>query len=57
MLRDAATSVRHGLLVHAAGGVGLLVCVGATLGATVIGTVSSEDKARVARSTAAPIRS
>ena len=39
------------LLVHAAaGGVGLLVCSWARrLGATVIGTVSSEDKARVAR--------
>jgi NADPH2:quinone reductase len=39
------------LLVHAAaGGVGLLVCAWARkLGATVIGTVSSEDKARVAR--------
>ena len=40
------------LLVHAAaGGVGLLLCAWAKrLGATVIGTVSSEDKARVARS-------
>ena len=39
------------LLVHAAaGGVGLLVCAWARrLGAVVIGTVSSEDKARVAR--------
>ncbi len=39
------------LLVHAAaGGVGLLVCSWARrLGATVIGTVSSEEKARVAR--------
>jgi NADPH2:quinone reductase len=39
------------LLVHAAaGGVGLLVCAWARrLGATVIGTVSSDDKARVAR--------
>ena len=39
------------LLVHAAaGGVGLLVCAWARrLGAIVIGTVSSEDKARVAR--------
>jgi NADPH2:quinone reductase len=39
------------LLVHAAaGGVGLLLCAGARrLGATVIGTVSSEEKARVAR--------
>jgi NADPH2:quinone reductase len=39
------------LLVHAAaGGVGLLVCAWAKrLGATVIGTVSSEEKARVAR--------
>jgi len=39
------------LLVHAAaGGVGLLVCAWARrVGATVIGTVSSEDKARVAR--------
>ena len=39
------------LLVHAAaGGVGLLACAWARrLGATVIGTVSSEEKARVAR--------
>jgi len=39
------------LLVHAAaGGVGLLVCSwAASLGATVLGTVSSEAKARVAR--------
>jgi NADPH:quinone reductase-like Zn-dependent oxidoreductase len=39
------------LLVHAAaGGVGLLRCAGARrVGATVIGTVSSEEKARVAR--------
>ncbi len=39
------------LLVHAAaGGVGLLVCAWARrLGAIVIGTVSSEDKARLAR--------
>ena len=39
------------LLVHAAaGGVGLLVCAWARrLGAVVIGTVSSEEKARVAR--------
>jgi len=39
------------LLVHAAaGGVGLLVCAWArSLGAVVIGTVSSEQKARVAR--------
>ena len=39
------------LLVHAAaGGVGLLVCAWARrLGATVIGTVSSEAKARLAR--------
>lgn len=39
------------LLVHAAaGGVGLLLCAWARrLGATVIGTVSSEDKARIAR--------
>ncbi|MDM0051975.1 SRPBCC family protein [Variovorax sp. J22R115] len=39
------------LLVHAAaGGVGLLVCAWAhRLGAAVIGTVSSEEKARVAR--------
>jgi len=45
--------VQHGtrLLVHAAaGGVGLLVCNWARrLGAVVIGTVSSEQKARVAR--------
>jgi NADPH2:quinone reductase len=39
------------LLVHAAaGGVGLLVCAWARrLGATVLGTVSSEEKARLAR--------
>jgi NADPH:quinone reductase len=39
------------LLVHAAaGGVGLLVCAWARrMGATVIGTVSSEEKARLAR--------
>ncbi|MGZ5156127.1 MAG: SRPBCC family protein [Caldimonas sp.] len=39
------------VLVHAAaGGVGLLVCAWARrLGATVLGTVSSEEKARVAR--------
>lgn len=39
------------LLVHAAaGGVGLLLCAWARrLGATVLGTVSSEEKARVAR--------
>jgi NADPH2:quinone reductase len=52
LLRDLG-HVRGGtrLLVHAAaGGVGLLVCAWARrLGATVIGTVSSEDKARVAR--------
>ena len=52
LLRDLGR-VRAGtrLLVHAAaGGVGLLVCAWARhLGATVIGTVSNEDKARVAR--------
>jgi len=52
LLRDLAR-VRAGtrLLVHAAaGGVGLLACAWARhLGATVIGTVSSEEKARVAR--------
>jgi NADPH:quinone reductase len=39
------------VLVHAAaGGVGLLVCAWArALGATVVGTVSSDDKARLAR--------
>lgn len=39
------------VLVHAAaGGLGLMVCAWArALGATVIGTVSSEDKARIAR--------
>ena len=52
LLRDlghVGTGTR--LLVHAAaGGVGLLVCAWAhALGATVIGTVSSEEKARVAR--------
>lgn len=52
VLRDLG-HVRPGMrvLVHAAaGGVGLLVCAWASrLGAIVIGTVSSEDKARVAR--------
>jgi len=52
LLRDLGR-VRAGtrLLVHAAaGGVGLLACAWARrLGATVIGTVSSEEKARVAR--------
>ncbi|MDM0022017.1 SRPBCC family protein [Variovorax saccharolyticus] len=52
LLRDLG-HVQRGtrLLVHAAaGGVGLLVCAWARrLGAVVIGTVSSEDKARVAR--------
>ena len=52
LLRDLG-HVRAGtrLLVHAAaGGVGLLVCAWASrLGAIVIGTVSSEEKARMAR--------
>ena len=52
LLRDLG-HVRAGtrLLVHAAaGGVGQIVCAWARrLGAVVIGTVSSEDKARVAR--------
>ncbi|NRF68799.1 SRPBCC family protein [Aquincola sp. S2] len=52
VLRDLAR-VRPGmrLLVHAAaGGVGLLLCAWARqLGARVIGTVSSDEKARVAR--------
>jgi NADPH:quinone reductase-like Zn-dependent oxidoreductase len=52
LLRDLGR-VRAGtrLLVHAAaGGLGLLVCAWAErLGATVIGTVSGEDKARAAR--------
>ncbi|HEY6134379.1 MAG TPA: zinc-binding dehydrogenase, partial [Rubrivivax sp.] len=52
LLRDLG-HVRAGtrLLVHAAaGGVGLLVCAWARrLGATVVGTVSNEDKARLAR--------
>lgn len=52
LLRDLGR-VRAGtkLLVHAAaGGVGLLVCAWASkMGVRVIGTVSSEDKARVAR--------
>jgi NADPH:quinone reductase-like Zn-dependent oxidoreductase len=52
LLRDLGR-VRAGtrLLVHAAaGGVGLLVCAWARrLGATVLGTVSSDEKARVAR--------
>ena len=52
LLRDLG-HVRAGtrLLVHAAaGGVGLLLCAWArSLGAHVVGTVSSEDKARVAR--------
>jgi NADPH2:quinone reductase len=43
------------ILIHAAaGGVGLIVCQWAkALGATVIGTVSSDEKAELARSTAA----
>ena len=47
------------LLVHAAaGGVGLLVCSWARrLGATVIGTVSSEERRGSRASTAAPTRS
>ena len=52
LLRDLG-HVKRGtrLLVHAAaGGVGLLLCSWArALGASVIGTVSSEEKARVAR--------
>jgi NADPH:quinone reductase len=52
LLRDVG-HVRAGtrILVHAAaGGVGLLLCAWARrLGARVVGTVSSEDKARVAR--------
>jgi len=52
LLHDLAP-VRAGtrLLVHAAaGGVGLVLCAWASsLGATVIGTVSSEEKARLAR--------
>ncbi|MBO9514250.1 MAG: SRPBCC family protein [Variovorax sp.] len=52
LLRDLG-HVERGtrLLVHAAaGGVGLLVCAWARrLGATVLGTVSSEEKARIAR--------
>ena len=53
MLVHDLGNVRAGtrLLVHAAaGGVGLLVCAWAKrLGARVIGTVSSEEKARIAR--------
>ena len=52
LLRDLGHVTRGTrLLVHAAaGGVGLLLCAWAhALGATVIGTVSSEVKARVAR--------
>jgi NADPH:quinone reductase-like Zn-dependent oxidoreductase/uncharacterized protein YndB with AHSA1/START domain len=55
LLHDLAQLDRRGpgtrLLMHAAaGGVGLLVCAWARhLGATVIGTVSSEAKARLAR--------
>jgi NADPH:quinone reductase-like Zn-dependent oxidoreductase len=52
LLRDLAR-VRPGtrLLVHAAaGGVGLLVCAWAkTMGVVVMGTVSSDEKARIAR--------
>ncbi len=52
LLRDLGR-VRRGtrLLVHAAaGGVGLLVCAWArSMGAVVVGTVSSDEKARVAR--------
>jgi NADPH2:quinone reductase len=52
LLRDLGRIQRGTrLLVHAAaGGVGLLLCAWARkLGATVMGTVSSEEKARVAR--------
>ena len=52
LLRDLArVCAGTRLLVHAAaGGVGLLVCAWARrLGATVIGTVSSDEKAKVAR--------
>ncbi|MET0441819.1 MAG: quinone oxidoreductase [Casimicrobiaceae bacterium] len=53
LLLHRTLRVRPGqaVLVHAAaGGVGLLLCQWArALGATVIGTVSSEDKARLAR--------
>lgn len=52
LLRDLGRVVKGTrLLVHAAaGGVGLLVCSWARqLGATVIGTVSSDEKARAAR--------
>lgn len=52
LLRDLGRIARGTrLLVHAAaGGVGLLLCAWARhLGATVMGTVSSEEKARVAR--------
>jgi NADPH:quinone reductase-like Zn-dependent oxidoreductase len=55
LLHDLAQLQRRGpgtrLLVHAAaGGVGLLVCSWARrIGATVIGTVSSDAKARIAR--------
>ncbi|MFS2056416.1 zinc-binding dehydrogenase, partial [Variovorax sp. CT11-76] len=52
LLRDLGR-VQRGtrILVHAAaGGVGLLLCSWArSLGAVVVGTVSSEEKARVAR--------
>ena len=53
MLKGMTAEVRAGetVLVHAAaGGVGLLLCQWArTLGARVLGTVSSKDKARLAR--------
>ena len=47
------------ILVHAAaGGVGLILCQWARkLGATVIGTVGSDEKAELAARTAAPIPS
>jgi NADPH2:quinone reductase len=53
MLLREAYVVKHGdtILIHAAaGGVGLIVCQWAKhLGATVIGTVSSDEKAEIAR--------
>src|SRR5438309_11760315 len=52
-LRHGTYKVRRGdtILIHAAaGGVGLIMCQWAKhLGATVIGTVSSDEKAAVAR--------
>src|SRR5262249_3305343 len=54
--RTFKTEKGHTILVHAAaGGVGLILCQwGKHLGATVLGTVSSKDKADLAKANGAP---